>query len=169
MAENGRSDFIGNLPKIYGMYTGGFIGSIFLMAVQEQPGVGADMIGILFVAFTIVIYAGIDRMSRTMQVDAYYVAGREVPPVFNGMATAADRMSGASFVAPAGALFDRLTRHVHIPEMNGEGFRLKQGRRGTTRRRDRTSASQPRLQSLFRPVPDFCSGRLVESCSGVDT
>jgi cation/acetate symporter len=40
-----------------------------------------------------------------MQVDAYYVAGRQVPPVFNGMATAADWMSGASFVAMAGGIF----------------------------------------------------------------
>ena len=39
---------------------------------------------------------------RTIQVDAYYVAGRQVPTVFNGMATAADWMSGASFVAMAG-------------------------------------------------------------------
>jgi cation/acetate symporter len=40
-----------------------------------------------------------------MAVEAYYVAGRSVPPVFNGMATAADWMSGASFVAMAGGIF----------------------------------------------------------------
>ena len=99
------SDFIKNLPKIYGMYTGGFIAFILLMAVLEQFGLGADTIGILFVAFTVVIYAGIGWMSRTMQVDAYYVAGRQVPAVFNGMATAADWMSGASFVAMAGGIY----------------------------------------------------------------
>jgi len=44
-------------------------------------------------------------MSRTMQVDAYYVAGRQVPAVFNGMATGADWMSGASFVALAGGIY----------------------------------------------------------------
>ena len=51
------------------------------------------------------IYAGIGWLSRTMQVDAYYVAGREVPAVYNGMATAADWMSGASFVALAGGIY----------------------------------------------------------------
>ncbi|MEM7071517.1 MAG: sodium:solute symporter family protein, partial [Pseudomonadota bacterium] len=84
---------------------GGFIVFILLMSILEQAGVGADTIGILFVAFTIVIYAGIGWLSRTMEVDAYYVAGRGVPPVFNGMATAADWMSGASFVALAGGIY----------------------------------------------------------------
>ncbi|MCY4543152.1 MAG: cation acetate symporter [Rhodobacteraceae bacterium] len=106
MAESSeRSQFIKNLPKIYGLYTGGFIVFILLMAVLEQLGVSAATIGVLFVAFTVVIYAVIGWLSRTMQVDAYYVAGREVPPVFNGMATAADWMSGASFVALAGGIY----------------------------------------------------------------
>ena len=100
-----KGDFIENLPRIYGLYTGGFLVFVLLMAVLEQMGVGADTIGILFVAFTIVIYATIGWLSRTMQVDAYYVAGRQVPPVFNGMATAADWMSGASFVAMAGGIY----------------------------------------------------------------
>jgi cation/acetate symporter len=97
--------FIDNLPKIYGMYTGGFIAFIILMAIMEQFGMSADTIGILFVAFTVFIYAAIGWLSRTMQVEAYYVAGRQVPAVFNGMATAADWMSGASFVAMAGGIY----------------------------------------------------------------
>ncbi|MDE2791922.1 MAG: cation acetate symporter [Paracoccaceae bacterium] len=100
-----KGNFIENLPKIYGLYTGGFVVFILIMALFEQMGMSADTIGILFVAFTIVIYATIGYLSRTMQVDAYYVAGREVPPVFNGMATAADWMSGASFVALAGGIY----------------------------------------------------------------
>ena len=104
MAEKDK-DFIQNLPKIYAMYTGGFIGFILIMALFEQLGMSADTIGILFVAFTIVIYAVIGWLSRTMEVGAYYVAGRQVPPVFNGMATAADWMSGASFVALAGGIY----------------------------------------------------------------
>ena len=100
-----QGSFVDNLPKIYGMYTGGFIVFIGLMAILEQMGVSADVIGILFVAFTVFIYAAIGWLSRTMQVDAYYVAGRTVPPVFNGMATAADWMSGASFVAMAGGIY----------------------------------------------------------------
>ena len=90
-----KGGFISNLPKIYGLYTGGFIVFILLMAILESAGVSAANIGIMFVAFTVAIYALIGYLSRTIQVDAYYVAGRQVPTVFNGMATAADWMSGA--------------------------------------------------------------------------
>jgi len=106
------SSFIDNLPKIYGLYTGGFLLFFLLMALFEKMGMKAHTIGILFVSFTIVIYAVIGWLSRTMQVDAYYVAGRQVPPVFNGMATAADWMSGASFVAMAGGIF--LGGHAYL-------------------------------------------------------
>ena len=100
-----KGKFIDNLPKIYGTYTGGFLVFIILMAIAEQAGMSAKLIGIFFVAFTVLIYALIGYLSRTMQTDAYYVAGRQVPTVFNGMATAADWMSGASFVAMAGGIY----------------------------------------------------------------
>jgi len=97
--------FVDNLTKIYAFYTGGFLLFVVLMAILEQMGMSADVIGLCFVGFTIAIYALIGWLSRTMQLSAYYVAGREVPPVFNGMATAADWMSGASFVAMAGGIY----------------------------------------------------------------
>ena len=100
-----KGNFINNLPKIYGTYTGGFIVFIILMAIGEQAGMSRKVIGICFVAFTVLIYALIGYLSRTIQVDAYYLAGRQVPTVFNGMATAADWMSGASFVAMAGGIY----------------------------------------------------------------
>ncbi|WP_193182905.1 sodium:solute symporter family protein [Nisaea sediminum] len=100
-----KGDFIQNLGKIYGLYTGGFLLFIILMAILEQAGVSPDTIGYLFVGFTIAIYALIGVLSRTMATDQYYVAGRQVPALYNGMATAADWMSGASFVAMAGGIY----------------------------------------------------------------
>ena len=44
-------------------------------------------------------------MSRTADVAEYYVAGRRVPALFNGMATGADWMSAASFIGMAGGLY----------------------------------------------------------------
>ncbi len=100
-----KGNFIDNLPKVYGIYTGGFLAFIIIMAIGEQMGMSKYAIGVCFVAFTVFIYALIGYLSRTAQADAYYVAGRQVPTVFNGMATAADWMSGASFVAMAGGIY----------------------------------------------------------------
>ena len=100
-----KGNFIDNLPRVYGIYTGGFLAFIIIMAIGEQMGMTSKAIGICFVAFTVAIYAIIGYLSRTAQADAYYVAGRQVPTVFNGMATAADWMSGASFVAMAGGIY----------------------------------------------------------------
>jgi cation/acetate symporter len=100
-----KSDFTSNLGRIYGMYTGGFAAFVILLAILEQVGLPNRIIGYLFVFFTIAVYAGIGYMSRTMQVSEYYVAGRKVPAFYNGMATAADWMSAASFIAMAGGLY----------------------------------------------------------------
>ena len=69
-----KGNFIDNLPRVYGIYTGGFIGFIIIMAIAEQMGMSAKAIGIAFVAFTVFIYALIGYLSRTAQADAYYVA-----------------------------------------------------------------------------------------------
>jgi cation/acetate symporter len=101
----GKARFIDNLGKVYALYTLGFLAFFAFMAVLEKMGMGAQAIGVGFLLFTIAIYAIIGWLSRTAEVDAYYVAGREVPALYNGMATAADWMSGASFVALAGGVY----------------------------------------------------------------
>ena len=58
-----KGNFIDNLPKIYGIYTGGFIAFILLMAIGEQMGMTSKAIGIAFVGFTIFIYALIGWLS----------------------------------------------------------------------------------------------------------
>ena len=101
----GKNAFLANLGKIYGIYTGGFLAFVVFLGVLEQLGVPERIIGFLFVGLTLAVYAGIGVLSRTMQVSEYYVAGRTVPALYNGMATAADWMSGASFLAMAGTLY----------------------------------------------------------------
>ncbi len=104
MAEK-KEGFINNLGKIYSIYTGVFIAVVIVLAILEQLGVPDKIIGYAFVVVTVGVYALIGILSRTAQVSQYYVAGRQVPPVFNGMATASDWMSGASFVGMAGSLY----------------------------------------------------------------
>jgi cation/acetate symporter len=98
-------DFTSNLGKVYTYYTGGFIGFVLFIALLEQLGVPPVYLGYMFVFFTIGVYALIGYISRTMQVSEYYVAGRKVPSFYNGMATAADWMSAASFIGMAGTLY----------------------------------------------------------------
>ncbi len=98
-------DFTKNLGKIYGIYTGGFIGFTIMLAILEQLGVPNIYIGYLFIFMTIGIYALIGVLTRTMELSEYYVAGRRVPAFYNGMATGADWMSAASFISMAGGLY----------------------------------------------------------------
>ena len=100
-----QGGFLGNLGKIYLGYTGGFIVFTLILAVLEQMGVSNKIIGYCFVILTIGVYAYIGILSRTMDLSEYYVAGRKVPALYNGMATGADWMSAASFISMAGGLY----------------------------------------------------------------
>ena len=93
------------LNKVYGFYTLGFFIFIVIIAILEQMGMGRAMIGYVFLGATVLLYAGIGVMSRTNDAAEYYVAGRRVPAVYNGMATGSDWMSAASFIGMAGTLY----------------------------------------------------------------
>ena len=99
------SDFKKQLNKVYKWYTGGFITFVIVLAIAEQLGLPRNWIGFIFLLATVGLYAGIGVMSRTTDADEYYVAGRRVPAIYNGMATGADWMSAASFIGMAGTLY----------------------------------------------------------------
>ena len=100
-----QSQFTQALRKYYTFYTGGFIGFVIVLGILESLGVSSRVLGYLFLFATIMLYAGIGIMSKTADVAEYYVAGRRVPALFNGMATGADWMSAASFIGMAGTLY----------------------------------------------------------------
>ncbi|MFZ5482957.1 MAG: sodium:solute symporter family protein [Pseudomonadota bacterium] len=58
----------------------------------------------LVVGLTFALYIGIAIWARAGSTSEYYAAGGSVPPVLNGMATAADWMSAASFISMAGMI-----------------------------------------------------------------
>jgi len=97
--------FKAQLNKVYTWYTGGFLTFILVLAVLEQMGLPRNWIGFIFLIATVALYAGIGIMSRTTDAAEYYVAGRRVPAIYNGMATGADWMSAASFIGMAGTLY----------------------------------------------------------------
>ncbi|HZW25913.1 MAG TPA: VC_2705 family sodium/solute symporter [Gallionella sp.] len=105
MATQSTKSFASQLTRYYSFYTGGFVAFVILVAILEQMGVPNKILGYMFLGATVLLYAGIGIMSKTADVSEYYVAGRRVPALFNGMATGADWMSAASFIGMAGTLY----------------------------------------------------------------
>jgi cation/acetate symporter len=100
-----QRQFTQKLTLYYLWYTLLFFVFLISLSILEKEGVPRNWIGYLFMFATIVIYAGIGLVCKTSDITEYYVAGRRVPAVFNGMATAADWMSAASFLSLAGGLY----------------------------------------------------------------
>ncbi|GAB4441501.1 MAG: cation acetate symporter [Chloroflexi bacterium OHK40] len=101
-----QSVFRNKMARYYGYFTIGFIVVATIMLLLEIfAGLPTQFIGWIFMLLTLALYATIGILSRTKAIDEYYVAGRNVPAVFNGMATGADWMSAASFISMAGTLY----------------------------------------------------------------
>jgi cation/acetate symporter len=93
------------LRRVYVLYAAGFGLLILVLALLEVLGMPRNWIGYIFLLVTFSLYAGIGIVCRTSDAVEYYVAGRRVPAFYNGMATAADWMSVASFIGVAGTLY----------------------------------------------------------------
>jgi cation/acetate symporter len=104
---NAQRAWFEKLSRYYLSYTGCFFAFLLTLAMLEHEGMPRLWIGYLFMFATIGLYATIGVISRTSNVSEYYVAGRRVPALFNGMATAADWISAASFISLTGSLYLR--------------------------------------------------------------
>ena len=101
----GGPAFSRRLHWIYLAFALAFLAFVGVMALLERLGLPRHWIGFLFLVGPIVFYAGIGILCRTTDPTEYYVAGRRVPALYNGMATGADWMSAASFIGMAGTLY----------------------------------------------------------------
>ena len=90
---------------MYGGGTLGFVAFVLALGAFERMGLPKSWIGVIFLGATIILYAIIGIICRTTDATEYYVAGRRVPALYNGMATGADWMSAASFIGLAGTLY----------------------------------------------------------------
>ena len=94
-----------NLRKIFTLYTVGFLAVTILIGLAEYLfDLPNRWIGWIFMGLSLGIYVVIGILTRTSDADQYYVAGRGVPAIYNGMATGSDWMSAASFISMAGTL-----------------------------------------------------------------
>jgi cation/acetate symporter len=101
----GDKAYLWRLHRIFALYVVGVVAFLALMAWAEQQGLSRHWIGPIFLFLTVMVYAGIGVYGRTSDPEEYYVAGRRIPPIYNGMAAAADWMSAASFISLSGALY----------------------------------------------------------------
>lgn len=62
------------------------------------------LVSLSIILATFALYIGIAIYNKAKETSEFYVAGRGVPPVFNGMAIGADWMSAASFIGMAGTI-----------------------------------------------------------------
>ncbi|MEP6826288.1 MAG: cation acetate symporter, partial [Ramlibacter sp.] len=93
------------LHRTLAFFVVSFLLFLALMAWAEHQGLSRFWIGPIFLFSTVMMYAGIGIYGRTTDPEEYYVAGRRIPPMYNGMAAAADWMSAASFISMAGGLY----------------------------------------------------------------
>jgi cation/acetate symporter len=62
------------------------------------------LVSLSIILATFALYIGIAYYNKAKETSDFYVAGRGVPPIFNGMAIGADWMSAASFIGMAGTV-----------------------------------------------------------------
>lgn len=93
------------LHRRFAWYVASLVAFLLALAFAEQLGLSKVWVSGIFLSATLVMYAAIGVYGRTADASEYYVAGRRIPAVYNGMATAADWMSAASFISLAGGLY----------------------------------------------------------------
>ncbi|MFG6465947.1 sodium:solute symporter family protein [Roseateles sp. BYS87W] len=94
-----------SLHRRYALFILSFMALVVGLGVAEQHGMPKAWIGYSFLIATVAVYAVIGILCRTTDPAEYFVAGRRVPAVYNGMAAGADWMSAASFIGLTGTLY----------------------------------------------------------------
>jgi cation/acetate symporter len=97
--------YVRRLHRTFAIYVAIVLAFLAAMAWAEHRGLSRFWIGPIFVFASVMMYAAIGISRRTADPEEYYVAGRRIPAMYNGMAAAADWMSAASFISLAGGLY----------------------------------------------------------------
>lgn len=108
--DSGTSQVAQSNERRLGTIFIGLAAGLIVLAVvwgilESRLGVSSDNLGWVLLIATLALYAVIGITNRTRSTDQYYVAGRQIPAFFNGMAIAGDWMSAASFLSMAGTLW----------------------------------------------------------------
>ena len=97
--------YVRRIHKRFAMYVVAFLFFLTVLALAEQFGLRRIWVGAIFLFATVFFYALVGIYGRTSEASEYFVAGRRIPAMYNGMAVASDWMSAASFISMAGGLY----------------------------------------------------------------
>ena len=93
------------LHRRYALFALSFAVLVLALGLAERRGLPKAWIGYTFLVTTVLVYAVIGILCRTTDPAEYFVAGRRVPALYNGMAAGADWMSAATFIGLVGTLY----------------------------------------------------------------
>ncbi len=99
--------YTSTLHRRFFVFVVGLLLFLGALGLAEYWGLPRAWVAGIFLSVTLVLYAVIGVFARTADANEYYVAGRRIPGFYNGMATAADWMSAASFISLAGGLYSQ--------------------------------------------------------------
>jgi hypothetical protein len=113
-------------------------------------------LNIIVVGLSFALYFGIAIWARAGSTSEFYAAGRGVNPVVNGMATAADWMSAASFISMAGLIaFTGYTNSLFL--MGWTGGYVLDGHAARSRTCGSSASTRCRNSSVTATTPDLCA------------
>ncbi len=90
------------LGRLAGATTTIFAACIATMLLLERIGVNGDIIAYIFILFELVLFTLVGFGAKTLNVAEFFVAGRRLPAVWAGMATAAALMASFTFFTTTG-------------------------------------------------------------------
>jgi cation/acetate symporter len=94
-----------HLGAYYGIVTSAFLSLVIVLALFEQLGWQQMWLAPAMLIAPLLLYLAIAVAARTLNVEDFFVSGRRVPPVFNGLVMAAIVVGGTGFFAYAGTVF----------------------------------------------------------------
>ncbi|OQW90110.1 MAG: cation acetate symporter [Rhodoferax ferrireducens] len=103
--DPGFARYTQRIHRRFFVYVVLFLFFVVALGLAERAGLKKIWVGAIFLFATVFLYALIGIYDRTSKATEYYVAGRRIPAMYNGMAVAADWMSAASFISMAGGLY----------------------------------------------------------------
>ena len=141
-----------HLGAYYGIVTSAFVSLIIMVAMFEQLGWRPPQLAETMIVLPLALYLLIAIGARTLEVEDFFVSGRRVPPVFNGIVLAATAVGGVGFLAYTGTVFFLGFDVLAIGVSEWTAAQLREGHRLARELRIPLVSNQPQYNMLWRVI-----------------